>query len=97
MKKLNMEKAIKRYNDIMYDCGIEHMTIGTNFSSPDTENFTLADMVHEAEYWLSCYYEAGHVRCDDRFCGEVCYKIWLSETGKLKRFINAYKPFLQDR
>lgn len=37
MKKLNMESAIKRYNDIMYSCGYEHSTIGTRYSE-GTEN-----------------------------------------------------------
>ena len=44
-------------------------------------------MYSEASYWLSCYYESGNVRCDDRFIDEDNYKIWVSETGRLKRLI----------
>lgn len=95
MKNLNMEKALKRYNDIMYDVGYEHSTIGTRFSE-NTENWNLRDMVAEADYLLKCYYETGHCRCDDRFLGEEEYKIWVSETGKLKRFIKTYEPFIVD-
>ena len=32
MKHLNMKTATRRYNDIMYDVGYEHSTIGTRFS-----------------------------------------------------------------
>ena len=95
MKKLNMESALKRYNDIMYDVVYEHSTIGTRFSE-NTENWNLRDMVAEADYLLSCYYEEGHARCDDRHLSEDDYKIWVSETGKLKRFIKAYEPFVED-
>ena len=92
MKKLNMQSAVKRYNGIMMDICAEHCTIGTQFSE-DTENWNLRDMVAECDYWLSCYYEKGNVRFDmiqdDR-------KLWLSETGKLKRFIEAYEPFIRN-
>ena len=95
MKKLNMEAALKRYNDIMYDLAYEHSTIGTKFSE-NTENWNLRDMVAEADYLLSCYYEEGHCRCDDRHMSQECYKLWVSETGRLKRFINAYEPFVEN-
>lgn len=95
MKNLNMERAISRYNDIMWNCGYEHSTINTKLSE-NTENWNLRDMIAEADYLLSCYYETGNVRCDDRFLGEEEYKIWRSETGMLKRFIDAYKPFVEN-
>ena len=95
MKKLNMETALKRYNDIMYDLGYEHSTIGTRFSE-NTENWNLRDMVAEADYLLSCYFESGHCRYEDRLVDKEHYKMWLSETGRLKRFIKAYEPFVED-
>lgn len=95
MKNLNMKSALKRYNDIMYDVGYEHSTIGTSLSE-NTENWNLRDMVAEADYVLSCYYEPGHARCEDRHLGKEEYKIWVSETGKLKRFIKAYEPFIEE-
>ena len=48
--------------------------------------------VEEAEYLLSCYYEPGHCRYEDRHENRSRY---VSETGKLKRFIAAYKKFLE--
>lgn len=95
MKKLDIKKATKRYNDIMTCICCEHNTIGTNYSE-DTESWNLRDMVAEADYMLSCYYEEGNVRCDDRHESKESYKEWLSETGKLKRFIKAYEPFIED-
>lgn len=95
MNKLNMEKVVERYNGIMYDLCLEHLTIGTRFSE-NTEGWNLRDMVAEADYNLSCYYESGHCRCDDRFLSKDEYKTWLSETGKLKRFIKAYEPFIHN-
>lgn len=94
MKKLDMEKTIKRYNSLMEDIGCEHKTINGRFSE-ETDGWNIRDMVAEADYWLSCYYESGNIRCDDRFDSKEEYKIWLSETGKLKRFIKAYEPFIE--
>ena len=95
MMKVNMESAIKRYNNIMYDVCYEHSTIGTRFSE-NTENWNLRDMVAEADYLLSCYTESGHCRCDDRFLNKEEYQRWLSDSGRLKRFIKAYEPFVKD-
>lgn len=93
MKTLNMEKAITRYNRIMMNLCWEHKTINTNYSE-DTEGWNIRDLVAEADFLLSCYYEEGNVRCDDRLDSKEAYDLWISETGKLKRFINAYLPFI---
>lgn len=94
MKKLNMKTAINRYNDIMETIGHEHNTIGTKFSE-GTDNWNLRDMVAECDYTLSTYYEDGHCNGDMRYSeDEKERKMWRSETGRLKRFINAYKPFM---
>ena len=93
--KINNEKIVKRWNNVMCSIGCEHITINTDFSELESHKdyYTLDDgislewMINEAKYWLSCYYESGHARCDDRFGDRECYKIWLSETGKLKRLI----------
>ena len=95
MKKLNMKNATKRYNKIMMSICCEHCTIGTRFSE-GTDNWNLRDMVSEADYWLSCYYEDGNDRHDMKYEDEYGYKAWLSEKGKLERFINTYKPFITD-
>ena len=91
MKTLNIEQATKRYNDIMMCLAYEHNTIGTDFSE-STEGWNLRDMVAECDYTLSTYYESGHANAEMK---EEDFKTWKSETGKLKRFIEAYKPFIE--
>jgi len=86
MKKVNMEKAIERYNSLMEMSGCEHATIGTRFSE-GTEDWNLRDMVAECDYALSTYHEYHPVNTDEM-------KWWRSETGKLQRFIKAYEPFI---
>lgn len=95
MKKLNMESAIKRYNDIMEHCGYEHVTIGTQYSE-DTEDWNIRDMVAECDYLYSTYFEDGHSNEELRHLGKEDYALWKSETGRLKRFIEAYEPFIED-
>lgn len=93
--KVNNQKLVNRWNNLVNDLGLEYLSIGTNYSELESqkkyynveEGITIAWMLKEAKYWLSCYYEAGNCRCDDRFENKHCYKTWVSETGKLKRFI----------
>lgn len=92
MKKLNLESAIKRYNNIMETIGYEHCTIGTRFSE-STEGWNIRDMVAECDYILSTYFECGHANEEMK---RECYNTWKSETGKLQRFIKAYKPFIEN-
>ena len=93
--KINNQKIVNRWNDVMDSIGCEHITINTGFGELerhkeyyDIESGITVDwLMEEAQYWLSCYYESGNCRCDDRFEDKESYKIWLSETGKLKRLI----------
>lgn len=95
--KINNTKIVNRWNGIMNDIGLEYLTIGTKCSELEYQKkyYTIEDgitigwMLKEARYWLSCYYESGNCRCDDRFESKHCYKIWVSETGRLKRLIAA--------
>lgn len=97
--KINNKALVKRWDNVMWDIGVEHMTIDTKLSELEDhkEEYGLEDgvdivwMINEAEYWLSCYYEEGHCRCDDRFYSKEGYKTWLSESGKLKRLITKLK------
>lgn len=102
--KIYNEKVVKRWNSVMYSIGCEHITIGTDLSELEyhKEYYAIPNgisvewMLDEAKYWLSCYYESGNVRCDDRFIDADNYKIWVSETGKLKRliaFLGKMAPF----
>ena len=89
------QRLVNRWNSVMNSICCEHITINTKLSELDskrqyygTENgITVAWMIKEAKYWLSCYYESGHCRCDDRFDSKEAYKEWVSETSKLKRLI----------
>ena len=86
------QKIVNRWNSVMNDIGCEHVTIATRLSELEQhkqyygieDGISVDWMFSEASYWLSCYYEAGNVRCDDK---EYDYKTWLSESGKLKRLI----------
>ena len=100
-------KIVERWNNIMYTIGLEHEELPTSadddlfFSEIARERkyygveggVSYGYMKHEMEYWLSCYYEPGHCRYEDRLTDKDCYKIWVSETGKLKRFINALSKY----
>ncbi len=92
---LQLAKATTRYNDLMYDLCHEHHTIGTKLSQ-GTENWNLRDMVAECDYHLSTYYESGHMNADLIHGDEDERKAWRSETGKLRRFIKRFKPYITD-
>lgn len=93
--KINNQKIVNKWNDIMECICCEYLTIGTRLSELETrkEYYQIEDgisvgwMLEEAKYWLSCYYESGHIRYEDKFDSEDGYKTWVSETGKLKRLI----------
>lgn len=90
---IHNQKLINRWNSVMNDVGCEHVTIDTRLSELEShkEYYGIVDgisvdwMYEEAGYWLSCYYEEGNVRCDDRFYSKDSYKVWLHESGRLKR------------
>ena len=93
--RINDEKLVKRWDSVMDDICCEHVTINTKLSELESHKgyYNIEDgisvnwMLEEAKYWLSCYYESGNCRCDDRFEDEHAYKDWVSETSKLKRLI----------
>lgn len=94
MKTLSLNSAIRRYNNIMFSIGCEHMTVGTEFSE-DTDHFGIREMVNECKYWLGTFREGSHANSDMRYSdNEEERKIWRSSTGKLERFINTYSPFV---
>lgn len=93
--KINDNKIVKRWNSVTNSIGCEYLTINEELSELEErkEYYNIEDgisvgwMIEEAKYWLSCYHESGNVRCDDRFLDSENYKIWVSETGMLKRLI----------
>jgi uncharacterized protein YjcR len=90
MKELNIKRATNRYNDIMEVLGYDENTIGT-WLSESTDGWNIRDMVAECSYILSTYYEEGHTNHELK---EYDHKMWVSQVGKLKRFIATYKPFI---
>ena len=101
MIKKEYKKICKRFDDVMWDIGCEFLTLSDGKSEVFSDRrfynvehgVTLQWMADEADYWLSCYYESGHCRYEDKHDGKEGYKIWLSETGKLKRLIKAIEKF----
>lgn len=93
--KIYNEKIVNRWDSVMNSIGCEHVTIKDRLSELEChksyygveEGISVGWMFSEASYWLSCYYEEGNVRHDDKSYSKDSYKIWLSETGKLKRLI----------
>ena len=85
--------AKRKYNEIMMAICREHLTIGDTLSE-NTENWNLRDMVAECDYQLSTYYESGHCNCEE--LKQTDYKAWRSETGKLKRFIAHWEPYIDE-
>lgn len=91
-----MKSAVKKYNEIMEILGYEHNTIGTSLSE-DTESWNLRDMVAECDFTLSTYYECGHCNYEMRFSSdERERKAWVSDVGRLKRFIDHWLPYIND-
>lgn len=98
------ERVVKRWDNVMYSLCLEHLTFNTSLSEIvymkgyyGVQNcVTRAWMLAKAEYWLSCYYESGNCRCDDRFLGKEEYKSWRSEVGMLKRLIETLRKCEND-
>lgn len=100
-------KIIRRWNNLMYTLCFEYEELPT--SSDDDLRFsevasmrkyygiedgvTYKYLKDNLKYWLGCYYERGHCRYEDRLDDKESYKTWVSETGKLKRFIKALEKY----
>lgn len=85
-----MKEAVKKYNRIMKSIGCDHVTY-------DTEGWNLRDMVAEMQFQLNCFYEDGHMNAEGRYSEDSKERAkWKSDTTKLKKFIEAYKPFICD-
>lgn len=87
--------ATKRYNNLMDELCREFVTVGTPYAE-GTEGWTVRDMVAECDYWLSTYYEDGHMNGDLRYGDAEERKAWRSETAKLQRFIRRYDSMVAD-
>lgn len=93
---IDINKAIREYNDIMMRIGLDHNTIGTEFSE-STDDWNLRDIVSECDYVLGTYYEDGHANAEMRWSNDLDERqLWKSETSILKKFINKYKVYINN-
>ena len=93
MKYLNFDKAKDRYDKIVYAHIVEEA------STIENPKWNIRDLVAEADYWLGTFYDEGHTHyelIDPVYADDESRKEWRSATGKLKRFIEAYKPFIDN-
>lgn len=91
MKKLNIERATERYNNIVC-CFYEEHIIG---ESETTKHWNLRDMIAECDYILSTFYDEYSSRGECRHSDDAEErKYWSFWVGKLQRFISAYEPFI---
>lgn len=82
-------KDIRKSDELMYSLN--------NISTDDKcniEDYTDQQIVKEAKYVLSCFYEGGHIN-NEALNGEteddICNRKWaLKEVGALKRIIAKY-------
>ena len=77
------EKIMNRYDKLMSSLCFEGSKI--NNLLEENETITIKDLIGECKYCLSLYYEEGNSRSREE--NDTC---WVSETNKLKRFINRY-------
>lgn len=80
-----MKKAVREYNDMMYDLGYYGDTIGTS-DSEDTENWNLRDMVAqcESEIYEYIYEDGGNLKTGEFYPEDV---------EMMKKFIERWLPF----
>lgn len=82
-------KEIKKSDELMYS--LENISHDDKCS---IEDYTDKQLVAEAKYVLSCFYEGGHIN-NDALIGEneddVCNRAWaLREVRALKRIIKRF-------
>lgn len=101
--KIHSKKTVNQWNDLMCDLGLEYLMITdtselvTNKEYYNiTENISAEWMIEELNYWLSCYYEEGNCRCDDRLLGKEEYNTWKYETQSIKKLITFLKRLSDD-
>ena len=97
MEKKRFDQAVKRYNKLMFGMCLEFLTIGTDLTEEREvkANWNIRDLVSECQYQLDTYYEDGHNNHELLNEGEEGRRMWRSETGKYRRFIDAYKPYIK--
>ena len=97
MEQKEFEKAVRRYNKLMFSMCLEHLTIGTDLTEEREKlaKWNIRDLVSECQYQLDTYYESGHNNHELLNDGSEGRKIWKSETAKYRRFIKRYLPYIK--
>lgn len=92
-----MDKAVKRYNNLMYALGYDYHTIGTSDTDdPRINNWNLRDMISEVQYWLDFYQSDDCIYREEAYDTsypnhKALYKQYRSDLAKMQRFIAAYE------
>ena len=88
-------RALKTYNNIMYDIARDHNTIGTK-AAENTDEWTLRDMVSEMQYTLDQYMDPdciywmdAHDECQG--FSKPWLREWQNATRRMKRFIKTWE------
>ena len=94
----NMTKAVKQYNDLMFDIAREYNTIGTSYTEdPESRNnWNLRDLVSEVQYTLDVFEDPGCIYWQDAHdesqpSDQSWLKEWQDNIATMKRFIARYK------
>lgn len=89
------EKAVKRYNQIMFDACEEYNTIGTSYTEEaggyNRSQWNLRDLVSEVQYLYDKYHDEGCCYIEQARDDAYYRKEWKSLTGKMRRFIDTFK------
>ena len=86
-----LDKAIKKYNEIMGNLELGDKTIGTPFSK-GTNNWGLSEMLNEVKQIYDTYYEIGH---KNQALKTENYKMWQSHTTSLRGFLSSYAKYYE--
>lgn len=91
------EKAVKQYNDLMFDICREYNTIGTSYTEGnERQHWTLRDLVSEVQYTLDIYLDEDclywrEAHDPTQHSSKPWYKEWINITRRMRRFVARYK------
>ena len=88
----DFNRLVRTYNKLMLDLGYQDKTIGLEFSG-DTANWNVRDIVSEAEYIRSTFYDKNHNNAKMR---DENFILFDRLTGRLRYIIRKYKPYIED-
>lgn len=72
----------KSFSELLHEWGYTY----------NLDSWTIRDIVSEAEYIRSTYYQKGHVNNDMRYTN---LKEWTNRTQRIRYYIRTYKPYIE--